>query len=119
MRWVWERLQVQRLQQLLFKHWPAEEYPELAELALANCGTLQKRECLEEAVAPLPLDKLQLLVCRQLRYGWAPLCRYRSVCARARLPESKRAVLPRRACDQPSMCCSLCAASECTGHTTA
>lgn len=69
---MWERLQVQRLQQLLFKHWPAEEYPELAELALANCGTLQKRECLEEAVAPLPLDKLQLLVCRQLRYGWAP-----------------------------------------------
>ncbi len=65
---------MQRLQLLLHKYWPAEEYPDLAELALANCGTLQKRDRLAEAVAPLPLDKLQLLVIRQLRCAPLPRC---------------------------------------------
>lgn len=57
---------MQRLQLLLHKYWSAEEFPELAELALANCGTVQKRGELAKAVAPLNLEPLQLLVCRQL-----------------------------------------------------
>jgi hypothetical protein len=61
-------LQVQRLQLLLHKHWPAEQFPDLAELALANCGTMQKREALAKATASLDLEQLRLLVCRQL--GW-------------------------------------------------
>lgn len=59
--------QVQRLQLLLFKYWPQDEYPDLAELALANCGTVQKRARLLQAIGPLSLDNLKLLVCRQLR----------------------------------------------------
>jgi len=58
---------VQRLQLLLFKYWPQDEYPDLAELALANCGTVQKRARLLQAIGPLSLDNLKLLVCRQLR----------------------------------------------------
>lgn len=59
---------MQRLQLLLYKFWPAEEHPDLAELALANCGTVQKRDRLAEATAKLTLPQLQLLVCQQLRY---------------------------------------------------
>ncbi len=64
--------QVQRLQLLLHKHWQGEAYPDLAELALANCGTVQKREELEKAIAPLPLEQLRLLVCTQLRSAVCP-----------------------------------------------
>ena len=60
--------QVQRLQLLLHKHWPAEQFPDLAELALANCGTVQKRDALAKATASLDVEQLRLLVCRQL--GW-------------------------------------------------
>ena len=62
-------VQVQRLQLLLHKHWPAEQYPALAELALMNCGTVQRRDALSAAVTPLPEDRLRHLVCHQLRYG--------------------------------------------------
>ena len=58
--------QVQRLQLLLHKHWPAEQFPDLAELALANCGTVQKRDALAKATASLDVEQLRLLVCRQL-----------------------------------------------------
>lgn len=62
--------QVQRLQLLLHKFWPAEQFPDLAELALANCGSVQKRDVLSKAVASLDLENLRRLVCRQL--GWVP-----------------------------------------------
>ena len=62
-RWFF---QVQRLQLLLHKHWPAEQFPDLAELALANCGTVQKRDALAKATASLDVEQLRLLVCRQL-----------------------------------------------------
>ena len=57
---------MQRLQLLLHKHWSAEHFPDLAELALANCGTVQKRDALAKATASLDVEQLRLLVCRQL-----------------------------------------------------
>jgi hypothetical protein len=63
---LWGASQVQRLQLLLHKHWPAEQFPDLAELALANCGTVQKRDALAKATASLDVEQLRLLVCRQL-----------------------------------------------------
>jgi hypothetical protein len=67
-----------QLQRLLFKH-----HPSLRELALANCGTLQKRSLLQPALEGLPEDELRALVTRQLRHAarlvlpmcW-PLCRW-------------------------------------------
>ena len=69
---LWLDTQVQRLQLLLHKHWPAEQFPDLAELALANCGTVQKRDALAKATASLDVEQLRLLVCRQL--GWVSRC---------------------------------------------
>ncbi len=39
------RAQVCQLQRLLFKHWP-----ELKDLALSNCGTVERRETLRRAL---------------------------------------------------------------------
>lgn len=52
-----------QFQRLLFKH-----HPQLRELALANCGTLQKRSVLQPALEGLPHEQLSRLVTRQLRW---------------------------------------------------
>lgn len=52
-----------QFQRLLFKH-----HPQLRDLALANCGTLQKRSVLQPALEGLPHDQLSHLVTRQLRW---------------------------------------------------
>ncbi len=46
--------------------------PKLEELALANCGTVEKREVLRQHLAALDAAELTTLVCRQLRC--IPLC---------------------------------------------
>ena len=51
-----------QLQRLLFRHHPA-----LRDLALANCGTLQRREVLKPALLALPEEELRMLAGRQLR----------------------------------------------------
>ena len=53
---------IQQLQRLLFKHWPS-----LQEAALANCGTLEKREILTKFLSQLTAEELRLLVTSQLR----------------------------------------------------
>ncbi|EFN59246.1 hypothetical protein CHLNCDRAFT_29663 [Chlorella variabilis] len=53
---------VQQLQRLFFKH-----VPKLRELALANCGTVEKREVLRKELAALNPEELRFLVTRQLR----------------------------------------------------
>jgi intron-binding protein aquarius len=53
---------VQQLQRLLFKH-----VPKLRDLALANCGSVAKREVLAKELARLGPEELKLLVTRQLR----------------------------------------------------
>ncbi|KAL4443940.1 hypothetical protein ABPG75_011677 [Micractinium tetrahymenae] len=53
---------VQQLQRLFFKH-----VPKLRELALANCGTVEKREVLRKELAALAPEELKFLVTRQLR----------------------------------------------------
>ena len=52
-----------QLQRLFFKY-----HPSLRELALSNCGTLQKRSVLEPAVKGLDFAELQTLVMKQLRF---------------------------------------------------
>jgi len=49
-------------QRLAFKHWP-----QLRDLALSNCGQVEKRETLKRALAALPPDELRELVVGQLR----------------------------------------------------
>ena len=51
-----------QLQRLFFRHHPA-----LRDLALANCGTLQRREVLKPALMALPEEELRALGTRQLR----------------------------------------------------
>ena len=51
-----------QFQRLLFKH-----HASMRELALANCGTLQKRSMLKAALEALPEEELSTLVIRQLR----------------------------------------------------
>ena len=51
-----------QFQRLLFKH-----HPSLKELALSNCGTLQKRSVLKPALEGLPQDELKKLATSQLR----------------------------------------------------
>ena len=51
-----------QLQRLFFKYHPA-----LRELALSNCGTLQKRSVLKPALQGLDFAELQKLVVKQLR----------------------------------------------------
>lgn len=51
-----------QFQRLLFKHHPA-----LRELALSNCGTVQKRSVLKPALERLPQEELTKLVVKQLR----------------------------------------------------
>ena len=41
--------------------------PKLRELALANCGTLEKREALRRELGALSAEELRFLVTRQLR----------------------------------------------------
>lgn len=41
--------------------------PKLRELALANCGTVEKREVLRKELAQLSPEELSFLVTRQLR----------------------------------------------------
>ena len=53
---------MQQLQRLFFKH-----VPKLRELALSNCGTLEKREVLKRELAQLAPEELRFLVTRQLR----------------------------------------------------
>lgn len=50
------------LQRLLFKHWPS-----LHELALSNCGSVEKRDVLRRALAGLSREELRRLVVGQLR----------------------------------------------------
>ena len=52
-----------QFQRLLFKH-----HPSLKDLALSNCGTLQKRSMLKPALEALPEAELRALVIRQLRH---------------------------------------------------
>ena len=56
-----------QLQRLFFKY-----HPSLKELALSNCGTLQKRSVLEPALKGLDFAELQNLVVRQLRSDIPP-----------------------------------------------
>ncbi|KAL6757285.1 hypothetical protein V8C86DRAFT_1695364 [Haematococcus lacustris] len=51
-----------QLQRLAFKHWPS-----LRELALSNCGTVEKRDTLRRSLAGLSQEELHRLVVRQLR----------------------------------------------------
>lgn len=51
-----------QFQRLLFKH-----HPSLKELALSNCGTLQKRSVLKPALEGLPQEELKKLATSQLR----------------------------------------------------
>lgn len=59
---------VQQLQLLFFKH-----QPKLEELALANCGTVEKREVLSSHLQALDPAELKTLVCNQLRCESLPL----------------------------------------------
>ena len=52
-----------QLQRLFFKY-----HPSLRELALSNCGTLQRRSVLEPALTGLGFAELQKLVVKQLRF---------------------------------------------------
>ncbi len=58
-----------QLQRLFFKY-----HPSLRELALANCGTLQKRAVLKPALQALEPAELTKLVVKQLRCITAPPC---------------------------------------------
>lgn len=49
--------QVCQLQRLLFKHWPP-----LKELALSNCGSVEKRELLKRSLGALPAAELRHMV---------------------------------------------------------
>uniref|UniRef100_A0A7S3R311 Intron-binding protein aquarius n=1 Tax=Dunaliella tertiolecta TaxID=3047 RepID=A0A7S3R311_DUNTE len=51
-----------QLQRLLFKHWP-----KLHDLALANCGTVEKREVLRRHLASMSHEDLIKLMVKQLR----------------------------------------------------
>ncbi|KAF5841175.1 hypothetical protein DUNSADRAFT_14005 [Dunaliella salina] len=51
-----------QLQRLLFKHWP-----KLHDLALANCGTVEKREVLRRHLASMSHEDLMKLLVKQLR----------------------------------------------------
>lgn len=53
---------VTQLQRLAFKHIPA-----LRELALANCGGVEKRDSLKRFLAALSEEQLRFLVTQQLR----------------------------------------------------
>jgi len=55
-----------QLQRLFFKY-----HPSLRELALSNCGTLQKRTVLKPALQGLDFAELQKLVIKQLRWAKA------------------------------------------------
>ena len=46
--------------------------PKLEELALANCGTVEKRDVLRQHLAALDSAELSTLVCSQLRYRSCP-----------------------------------------------
>lgn len=63
----YERLQ--QVQRLLFKHWP-----ELHEVALMNCATLQAPTTLRKWFGALPVDDLRRLVTKQLRYVTLCVC---------------------------------------------
>jgi intron-binding protein aquarius len=54
--------QVSQLQRLFFKHWP-----QLYDLALANCAAACAPDGLRRALRQLQPDELQRLVCKQLR----------------------------------------------------
>ena len=51
-----------QLQRLCFKHWPV-----LRELALSNCGSVEKREVLRRHLAGLSEEEMRFLVTKQLR----------------------------------------------------
>ncbi|GAX76342.1 hypothetical protein CEUSTIGMA_g3788.t1 [Chlamydomonas eustigma] len=51
-----------QLQRLAFKHWP-----QLKELALSNCGSVEKRDTLKRYLSALSEDELRFLTTRQLR----------------------------------------------------
>ena len=54
--------QICQLQRLCFKHWP-----QLKELALSNCGSVEKRDVLKRHLAELSPDQLRTLACLHLR----------------------------------------------------
>lgn len=53
---------MQQLQRLFFKH-----QPRLRELALANCGTVEKTTTLRKYLGELEDEELKFLVTKQLR----------------------------------------------------
>jgi hypothetical protein len=67
-------LQVSQLQRLFFKHWP-----QLYDLALANCAAACAPDGLRRALRQLQGEELRQLVCTQLRLvgeddPWAQVC---------------------------------------------
>lgn len=54
----------QQVQRLFFKH-----VPKLRDLALANCGSVEKRDTLRKYLNLLEPEELKFLVTQQLRYG--------------------------------------------------
>jgi intron-binding protein aquarius len=55
-------LQVSQLQRLFFKHWP-----QLYDMALANCAAACAPDGLRRALRQLHGEELRQLVCKQLR----------------------------------------------------
>ena len=61
--------QVQQLQRLFFKH-----QPKLRDLALANCGTVEKATTLRKYLGELEDEELKFLVTKQLRQVLGGCC---------------------------------------------
>ena len=57
-------LQYAQVQRLFFKH-----VHKLRDLALANCGSVEKRDTLRKYLNLLEPEELKFLVTQQLRYG--------------------------------------------------
>lgn len=53
-----------QVQRLFFKH-----VPKLRDLALANCGSVEKTDTLRKYLNLLQPEELKFLVTQQLRYG--------------------------------------------------
>jgi hypothetical protein len=71
---------VTQLQRLLFRHWP-----QLQDLALANCGTVERRDELRRGLGALSDDELSRLAVTQLRLAdaadpWAARREFLEVC---------------------------------------
>lgn len=74
-------MQVSQLQRLFFKHWP-----QLYDLALANCAAASAPDGLRRALRELNTEELRQLMCKQLRLvgeddPWAQVREQGGVCA--------------------------------------